>query len=327
MKFSIIEKDNGNKELLGGWFNSFVRLGLALGRKADTAEGLPKRMVLLVPRKDFVTAAISIGLSMHKYFSSSDLGEVIPDSDFGLIRQGTVVRIEFENRLEVGEFVEYKEGSKNQRGESGPGIVTLLRDESKIRLSAKLILSVVALPPGFPQGTYEKVPTLNSNQELFLRQGAPAAIIFGESTYFRNQLETVIESDGFQNVMQGKTHKIADVARIDFLTPADRFPHFVNVFEQINRLPGMGTREHEVLLNCMIALLDGNHSTEKLIDSELLEEIPALAIIENGTKLRQENAYSKTRQSVMRLNQINNQDTIDWQVPEGISFWCWGKNE
>ena len=74
MQFELQEDPTlGDWSSVESWFTSFVGLGIYLGRFTDSKTSKLSRVLLSVPRKEFVSTAIALGKKRRKVdFDGSD---------------------------------------------------------------------------------------------------------------------------------------------------------------------------------------------------------------------------------------------------------------
>ena len=311
----------------GAWFKSFIELGVTLGRLSSSQTFDVSKLLLVVPKKEFVAAAVALGISIQRFLSRQTHGREISIDELSALEKGTLVRLEWEQGPRDVTF---------QRYEITPKKDTFVRlcictiQGITKRFDLRTVRKVYVLPLGFPEGDHlEKPkspgqPNRTGAQEFWRAQEAPALAIFGDVGNFHEQIQTRIRYEALSQISEGDTMTLGEAARIDFLSN-DIYAHFVNVFEQFNKFPKTGTADAKKVALCDWILLDGNNATSKLAGKEALIDVRSISIIELGLPRSQGKALESFTAELNDFRSINAKLQLNWNPPAGVRIWGWAK--
>lgn len=300
---------------VGDWFTSLVRFGQALGDSSSKTNSLPNKMALFVPMRPYAVSAICLGLSIQRFTSQIEKFVNITNSEISSLAAGTTLRLEWARRMVVGALVSY---------DSLKSTLILDINGSSEKCVISQAKSIQLSPVGFPEGIYMLEETSNGRPLGWSKQGAPAAMVFGDSSFFQTQIRTQISSVDLEPLFGTQDISLAEATRMDQLTPADLFPHFVNVFERSNNFPEQNSQAWQTVQNCSLCILDGNAATDELFDNFYLEDIPTLAILESGSSRMQEPALTTIKNSSGYLRPLQEEDVpFDWVPHKAVQLRSW----
>jgi hypothetical protein len=311
----------------GDWFKSFIELGVTLGGLSQSPTFEVSKVLITVPKKEYVAASIALGFSIQKFLNRQTHAREIPMDDLAKITSGTLIRLEWAQGPRDVVFQSYE--------------VVPQKDSFRHRVSCKIdgtpytfnlhaVKKVYVLPDGFPEGnhfdksTEDGAPPRTGAQEFWRAQEAPALAIFGDVGHFHEQIQTRIRYEALSQISDGDTMTIGEAARIDFLS-YDVYAHFVNIFEQFNKFPKTGTPDAKKVALCDWILLDGNNATSKLAGKEALIDSRSISIIELGLPRSQGKALESFTAELNDFRSINAQLQLNWNPPAGVRIWGWSK--
>jgi hypothetical protein len=311
----------------GDWFKSFIELGVSLSRLSLSPTFGLSRVLITVPKKEYVAAAIAIGFSIQKFLERQTHAREIPMDGLADLKPGTLVRLEWTQGPRDVVFESYE--VLPQRDTFRRRVTCKIDGTNKI-FDLHAVKKVYVLPEGFPEGNHfdksneEGAPERTGAQEFWRAQEAPALAIFGDVGHFHEQIQTRIRYEALSHISEGETMTIGEVARIDFLSN-DIYAHFVNIFEQFNKFPKTGTPEAKKVALCDWILLDGNNATSKLAGKETLIDARSISLIEMGLPRSQGKALEAFTAELNNFRSINAQVQLNWNPPAGVRIWGWAK--
>ncbi len=328
MKLQIEDQTrDGQWTEAGEWFRSFIELGVALGRLSQTPTFKISKVLITVPKKEYVAASIALGFSIQKFLDRQTHAREIPMDGLGHLEPGTLVRLEWAQGPRDVVFQSYEVVPQR---DSFRRRVTCKIDGTTNTFDLHAVKKVYVLPEGFPEGNHfdksadDGAPQRTGAQEFWRTQEAPALAIFGDVGHFHEQIQTRIRYEALSQISEGDTMTIGETARIDFLSN-DIYAHFVNIFEQFNKFPKTGTPDAKKVALCDWILLDGNNATSKLAGKEALIEARSISIIELGLPRSQGKALESFTAELNDFRSINAQLQLNWNPPAGVRIWGWAK--
>jgi hypothetical protein len=318
VQFKLQVRDGEPWTLAGEWFSQLVNFGRSIGDLTSRdIGGLPSKMLLATPGISYVTSAIGLGLSIQRYENQQDVLEPLDVGEVHNLPEGQLIRVEWEKRMVVGRL---------SKIDSKQHILALRVDNDLERCAIKQAKAVRLAPRGFPEGIYWLTGESGETFKGWIRQGSPAGIVFGDSSFYSRQLETRVSSQEILAALQKDDVSLVDAMRLDQLTPKDLFPHFVNVFERTHNFPEAGTAALETVKSCSICILNGNEAVEKLFSNSSLSSIPTLGIIDLNSTRYQELALNSVKSTVGYLKPLDPMaHRFSNLLPEGSFFWGWSE--
>lgn len=311
----------------GAWFKSFIELGVTLGRISSSQTFEISKLLLVVPKKEYVAAAVALGISIQRFLARQTHGREIPIDGLSTLEKGTLVRLEWPQGPRDVLFQSYE--VTPQRDTFVRLCICTIQGEPK-KFDLRTVKKVYVLPKGFPEGDHlDKSTNLGEAkrtgaQEFWRSQEAPALAIFGDVGHFQEQIQTRIRYEALSQISGADTMTIGEAARIDFLSN-DIYAHFVNLFEQFNKFPKAGTPDAKKVGLCDWILLDGNNATSKLAGKEALIDARSISIIELGLPRSQGKALESFTAELNDFRSINAQLQLNWNPPAGVRIWGWAK--
>lgn len=256
-----------------------------------------------------------LGLSIQRFESQEEVLETIDSAALQDLDAGTLVRFEWERRMLVGRIIGYE--SSTQR-------VEIFVGDQKEKCSIRQIKSIKLAPKGFPEGAYLLDEPTSGVAHSWARQGAPGAVLFGDSKFFTEQTKILIDSPDLKAVLGNASVSLADAMRLDQLTPADLFPHFVNVFERTANFPESDSQALGTLKSCSLCVLSDNAAVEKHFNNSALENLTTIGILDLSVSRYQELALNSVKQSTAYLNAIApGQLGLHELLPKATQMWAW----
>lgn len=300
---------------------------MTLGRLSQSQTFEISKLLLTVPKKEYVAAALALGLSIQKFLDRQSKAREIPMDGLSQLEPGTLVRLEWSLGPRDVVFQSYDVVPQK---DSFVRLVTCKIDGITRPFDLRAVKKVYVLPEGFPEGDHLEKATEASafkrtGAQVFWRaQAAPAFAIFGDVGHFHEQIRTRIRYEALSQISEGDTMTLGQAARIDFLSN-DIYAHFVNIFEQFNKFPKKGTHDAKKVALCDWILLDGNNATSKLSGKEALIDARSISIIELGSPRSQGKALESFTAQLNDFRSINARLKLNWNPPAGVRIWGWAK--
>lgn len=321
------------------WFKSYVELGIRLSKLAKSQSFTLSKILLMVPKREYVTAAIALGFSIEKWLSNEEIGQEIEPEQLLQMDTGDIVRLKWKG---VVWDIEFQSAEEKPVRDSKPDIEVQGRiDGALTSRNLRSVANVYKMPSGFPEGKHD-VLTVTRGASLVVRsrssdlhsknidqlkwetQASPALAIFGDVGHFQEQLQSQIEYPVLENIFQTDRLTIGEVTRIDYLSD-DKFAHFVNLFEQVANFPKQGSKNYKKVELCDWVLLDGNNATARLAPKELLLDKRVISIVEVGVPRSQGIALDAFMSSLNDFRPVDAELQITWNPPPGAFIWGWSK--
>lgn len=319
MHLEIADRSSEDFIGVGDWFLSFVELGKRLGELSLLDRKQISRLVIGVPNRDLVAAAIAFGISINRFSIQDDL--LVESGENSKIPVGVKLRLEWPTRVVVGRFVK---SELLIRGADTFLKMHLTVNGAPDTRSVKLVSAIKLAPEGLPEGIYENSTVMNPIQLGWERQALPGAIVFGDAGFWKNQMELQIKSDQFPGLVAKETARLYEICRMDQLTPVDKFPHFINVYEKTTQFPDAGTPADEVMKSVLIAIFDGNAAIDVLFDKRRLESNILLGVLETGALTLQDQAIERIKNATSHLDTLENvSEILGWQPPGRCVLMGW----
>lgn len=324
MQFELQEDPAlGNWSFVESWFTSFVALGIYLGRFTDSESSKISKILLSVPRKEFVSTAIALGMSIHKFRSKrsilkeireTDLLDLPPTSKLRLVLNYGHLDVMFHKYFPDGKYVRCTIGGLHK---------------SRNQLTSH-IREIYLLPSSYPEGDYslssQAYESLDKSEEreLWRNQGAPGVAIFGEMENIKFQASAQMRNDGISKMLGMETITLEEAARLDNLSGHSK-SSLINSYggtSEFSKFPYAGNSIVE-LFDWVI--LDGNNAINRLCASENLLDKSVLSILELGVPRSQGKAIDTFTSELNRYNSIDVTSLLGWKPPTGVNIWGWAK--
>lgn len=307
-------------EQVDNWVWSFVDLGKRLSEMSQHGSRI-SRLVLAVPNRDLVTMAISLGISIHRFSVQED---VLGDSaEVGQIPEGVKLRLEWPTRVVVGRYVR---SELVTRGSDTFFKIVLTVNGSRVESTMKYASAIRVAPDSLPEGTYENSNSANPIQLEWERQALPGALVFGDGEYWKSQMDILLKSKDLPEIVVNSPAKAFEICRMDQLTPVDKFPHFINVFERITKFPEPNSDADSVLDSISICIFDGNGAIDALFEKRRLDQMLCVGVFETGTTYLQEQALSRIKNATSHLYDLSNPESIiGWTAPSRTFVMGWAR--
>jgi hypothetical protein len=313
----------GNWSSAGGWFTSFVGLGIYLGRFTDSNSSKISRILLSVPRKEFVSTAIALGLSIHKFKSKASILKEIRESDLLELPQASKLRLVLKyGHLDVM-FHKYFPDGKYLRCTVG-GL-----HKSRNQLTSH-IQRIYLLPGSHPEGDYsmsrEEYENLEKNDERYIwrTQSAPSAAIFGEVDNFKLQASAHMKNDFISKMFGMETIALEEAARIDSVSGHSK-SSLINGYGGTSEFLKFPIAEGSIVDLFEWIILDGNNAINRLSATENLLDKSVISILELGVPRSQGKAIDTFTSELNRYNSIDVTSLLGWKPPVGVNVWGWAK--
>jgi hypothetical protein len=307
----------------GSWFKSFVELGVTLAKQSLSPTFDVSRLLIMAPKREYVSAAIAFGFSVEKFLSAQSIAREISVNELESLPPGTILRLEWPTYIRDVAF------ESHSTREIGGQVVHYARvrvQESIKNLDLRRVTRVSLLPDGFPQGHHPLTdnpdgPPLSPRRTLWEGQASPALAIFGDVGHFQEQISSQIRYEAFSSVLGIDTMTLGHASRVDFIT--NDFAHFINLFEQVSAFPRAGSWAYKVFELCDWVLLDGNNATSKLSAKEALAEKKVISLVEIGVPRSQGKALDAYLSELNDFRAIDAGLKLNWKPPTGVQLWGW----
>ena len=324
MRFDLQEEPAlGNWSSAGSWFTSFVALGICLGRFSESGSSKISRVLLSVPRKEFVSTAIALGMSTHKLRSKtsvlkkireSDLLELPPTSKLRLVLNYGHLDVMFQKYFPEAKFVRCTIGGLHK---------TRNQLTSHIR-------EIYLLPSSYPEGDYslsrEEYESLDKSdeREIWRTQGAPGVAIFGDMENFKFQASAQMKNDFISKMLGIEMVTLEEAARLDSLSGHSK-SSLINSYGGTSEFSKFPIADHSIVDLFDWVILDGNNAINRLCATENLLDKSVLSILELGVPRSQGKAIDTFTSELNRYNSIDVTSLLGWQPPTGVNIWGWAK--
>lgn len=324
MPFEIQEEPPlGDWSSVGNWFNSFAALGILLGRFTDSGSSTISRVLLSVPRKDYVSTAIALGMSIHKLRSKTSILKKIYETDLMQLPSTSKLRlvlkyghldVMFHELLQDGKSIRYTIGGLHK---------------SRWKLTSH-IREMYLLPSSYPEGDFAISPQeyerldKSEEREIWRNQGAPGVAIFGEIENYKIQASAQVKNDLFSTMLGRDTLTLEEAARLDLISGHSR-SSLVNVYGGTSEFSKIPIEEHSLVDLFDWIILDGNNAINRLCAAEKLMDKQVLSILELGVPRSQGKAIDAFTSELNRYNSIDVTSLLGWKPPAGVNVWGWSQ--
>lgn len=304
------------------WFSSFVQLGCNLARFSKLDSLKLNRVLITVPRKEYVSIAIAYGYSMRKLTERKFSGREINFKSLETLPPGAKLRIYFATGFIDSSFVRF-EGNRSR-------IVFDTGEQIRTNKVEGVIKRIYLLPDGHPLGDHKNLEDLTgdinsaSENELWRTQSDPGLLVFTDQQYYEEQISGVIKNLELEKITGKQILSIQESIRTgNFLK--HNSPAFINAYSRIFDFENCLTEEKDRfnLMNWIV--LDGNNSITKLASREELIEKKVLSILEMGVPRSQGKALESFTAELNRFNKMNVCKALVWNPPPGVNIWGWSR--
>ena len=324
MQFELQEDPTiGGWSSVGSWFTSFMALGIHLGRFTDSGSSMISRVLLSVPRKDYVSTAIALGMSIHKFRSKTSILKQIHESDLLELPSTSKLRLVLKyGHLDVM-FHELFPDGKSIRCTVG-GL-----HKSRKQLTSH-IREMYLLPSSYPEGDFSMSPQeyesleQSDEREIWRNQGAPGIAIFGEIENFKFQASAQVKNDLISTMLGKDTLALEEAARLDLISGHSR-SSLINAYGGTSEFSKTPIEEHSLVDLFDWIILDGNNAINRLCAAERLMDKSVLSILELGVPRSQGKAIDTFTSELNRYNAIDVISLLGWKPPTGVNIWGWSK--
>lgn len=324
MPFEIQEEPPlGDWSSVGIWFTSFTGLGILLGRLTDSDSSTSSRILLSVPRKDYVSTAIALGMSIHKFRSKtsilrrievSDLLELPSTSKLRLVLKHGHLDVMFHEVLQDGQSIRCTIGGPYQ---------------PRTQLTSH-IREIYLLPGSYPEGDYSISPQeyegieKSDEKEIWRSQSSPGVAVFGEIENFMLQASAHIKNDSLSRILGKETVTLEEAARLDLYSGHSR-AGLINTYGGTSEFSKILNEEHSMVNLFDWIVLDGNNAINRLCAAEKLIDKSVLSILELGVPRSQGKALDTYTAELNRYNSIDITSLLGWKPPTGVNIWGWSR--
>ncbi len=324
MQFEFQESSGeGNWATAGSWFTSFAALGILLSKMNKSQSPRIVRILISAPRKEFISAAIAFGISIHKLNTKESILKEISHSD--LVNQPANSKMRLV--LDVGHldvlFHEYYPERKEIR-------CTINGLHKTRKQHAGKVNKIYLLPNFYPEGVYlfspqdyEKLDK-SSEKETWRTQGAPGVAIFGDLENIKMQTSTQIRNSLIAGVVGKETLTLEDAARLDQLDGHSQ-SSFINTYASTSEFSKLQIVEDSIINFFDWVILDGNNAINRLCASENLIDRSVLSILELGVPRSQGKALGTFTSELNRYSSVDVTKLTGWNPPAGVNIWGWAK--
>lgn len=322
MQFELLEEPTiGSWTLVNNWFTSFMALGIQLARHADSGKSAISKVLLSVPRKEYVSTAIALGMSIHKFRTKSSILIQIHESDLIQLPPTSKLRLVLKyGHLDVM-FHEYFPDSKSIRCTIGG-----LHKSRKQLISH--IREMYLLPSSYPEGDYtfslqQDESLVNSGErKLWRDQSAPGIAIFGDIENLMFQISAHLKNDLITKMIGQDTLTLEEAARLDLISGHSK-SSLINVYGGTSEFWKFPITDHSMLDLFDWIILDGNNAINRLFSAEKLIDKKVLSILELGVPRSQGKAIDTINSELNRYNLIDASSLLSWKSPAGVNLWGW----
>ena len=306
----------------GSWFENFVELGNNLARFSKLESLKLDRILVSVPRKEFVSLAILYGYSLNKFKTKFFCGTEMNKKEIGNFPLGTRLRI----YLASG-YMNCKLMTFEQKGQK----ILLDTGNGKRRWnSIHSIKKIFELPNSHPLGDYTNMddignnPYIDSDPEFWKSQSDPGFLVFSDRQYFEEQIQKKIRNQELSILSEKSESTIKDSIRIDHFLEHGT-PSFINTYAGINEFTQCQNEEPERFARMPWIMLDGNNATNKIAAMDELLDKKILAIMELGAPRSQSKALQSFSTELNRFSMVDIRTCLVWNPPPGVQIWGWAQ--
>lgn len=324
MQFEISSNSEHQKWLtVGNWFNDLVQFGVNLARFSRLQSLHLERILILAPRKEYVSLAIALGFSINKLSNKYFFGERIQTSDIDKLPIDSTVRIYFTS----GNFINAQLKSFDYRRRE---ISFHTGERLRRNYIDKGIVSIWSLPQGYPLGShsYSMKPEGDhkklSQQELWRLQVSPGVLVLTDQNNFGLHLTGLLRHKSFSQITGDLPMSTGDAARIASLLEHNK-SSFINAYAGVSEINKICDQKRELFELFDWIILDGNHSTNRLAAKEELIERKVLSVMEAGVPRYQNRALESFMSELNRFKSIDICRVLNWVPPAGIHIWGWAR--
>ena len=322
MQFKIAVDPNCKMwEPVGDWFNDFVQLGINLARFSTLKSLKLDRILISVPRKDYVSIAIALGFSIHKLISKEFIGREVEIGDLEKIPVDSMIRIYFTSGGFINAQLKNFDAQKREiTFHTGEGI-----RHNKID---KVIHKIVALPQGYPLGKFTYLNNLNldsnemSMKELWQIQISPGILIFTDQENFKMQLLGAVQHESLLRIIDDVPATVDNAIRIANYFNHDK-PSFVNAYAGVSEVKKLISIQSELLNLFNWIILDGNNAITRLTSRDEAIDKRVISVMEMGVPRSQNSALESLMSELNRFNSIDIRKVLNWKPPIGVNVWGW----
>ena len=324
MQFEIQENlDPENWTVMGGWFTSFVALGLYLGKNSNSESPDISRILLSVPRKEYVSAAIAFGMSIHKFNTQKSILQEITESDLIKLPSNSKIRLTLDFGHKDVMFHQYRPENKSiQWSVGGPH----KSHWTKLSQFKEYYLLSKSYPEGDFSFSKEEFINMDNSHErrLWRNQGSPGVAIFGDTENLVSQISNILRNELVTKLAGQSTLTLKQAARLDSLIGHSE-SSFVNTFASASEFSKTEINGENVLKLFDWIILDGNNAINRLCASENLIDTAVISILELGVPRSQGKALDTFNSELNRYNSIDISKLLGWKPPIGVNIWGWAK--
>lgn len=322
MQFKIaVDPNRGVWQPVGSWFNDFVQLGINLARVSTLKSLKLERILISVPRKDYVSIAIALGFSIHKLISKEFIGRNIEIADLEKVPVDSMIRIYFTS----GGFINAKLKSYDaQKGEirfyTGEGLHHYKIDKVKHK--------IVSLPQGYPLGKFGHLNCINldinrmSLKDLWQIQMCPGILIFTDQENFKMQLLGAVQHESLLRVIEEVPVALDNAIRIANYFNHDK-PSFINAYAGVSEVTKLTSIQSELLNLFNWFIFDGNNAITRLTSRDEAIDKKVISVMEIGIPRSQNSALESLMSELNRFNSIDILKVLNWKPPAGVNVWGW----
>lgn len=324
MQFEIQENlEPENWSVMGGWFTSFIALGLHLGKYSDSESPNISRILLSVPRKEYVAAAIAFGMSIHKFNTQKNILQEISESNLIKLPSNSKIRLTLDYGHKDVMFHQYRPENKSIQWSIGGPHKSHWTKLSQFK-------EFYLLPKSYPEGDFsvskEEFLSMDNGHErrFWLNQGSPGVAIFGDTENLVTQTSNFLRNELVTKLTGQSTLTLQRAARLDSLI-GHAASSFVNTFASASEFLKTEINGENVLELFDWIILDGNNAINRLCASENLIDSAVVSILELGVPRSQGKALDTFNSELNRYNSIEISTQLGWKPPSGVNVWGWAK--
>jgi hypothetical protein len=312
---SVLTSEEDFESEVGKWFDNLGRFASRLLTEGVFLARQPKIIVLQVPSRAFVAAALNLGFSAQAQFSIRGAQTRLDLSQLESAKPGEMMQIRYEWQTEdretgtiltrvvmTGKLHSYQ---TVRPGARFPSLTLDIGGVAKPASLSKNVTGVYAVDASIPSGIQvQEAPSAGIDIEEwggFFSQQAPTCCTFTFLSDFETELNLQVTNhpllDRYLNV---PTLPIKQLARLDRLTE-DKQVHFVNSYETLRKFQHSEEDVSQLAEPFQFVILDGNSAVANLVGNALLREKTKICIVDSGSHERLSDALAAIGQEAMHL--------------------------
>jgi hypothetical protein len=313
--------DSDERTVVDPWFKQFISLGVRLAKISSSQSSQLSRILLAVPRIEFVAIAISIGLSLQKSIAKESLLREISKRDLETLEADSSIRLLLRRGPRDVTLKSYSPEND---------VASVAMNGMYGRYKVDNVIKFYKLPSGHPEGEHF-IPLedfdetkIQEKQENWRTQTSPSAIVFGDASKLEAELASAISYAVLEQASGGPISNLGAASRLDNFS-RHTASSFINCYGDVSEFPDTNPLLKERLSLFDWTILNGNYATAQLSTKEVLLADRVLAIIETGVPRMQDRAIDAFLSETQHFNRIDVARHLTWQPFHGVQMWGWSK--